>query len=196
MMPMSNLIAEVVTLKNKAGKTVEVTINVVTANDVEVTTLQGKDYKIPLAKLDDDSVNIIQNWKAKKTVPEKPIISKEGAKRIVFELKDKAVEYYTFTLEGDSFTNPKAGAEESSPNFEIYSAFGGGEIKVALTNTIAPKISLTLMTKKKGANTYSKPEIIVLPSLGMVNGKFTGPLYKTLAGDIEEIVIYDVKKAK
>ncbi len=194
----SGLIAEVVTLRNKAGKAIEATINAVSADAVEITS-EGKDYKIPLAKLDDDSVKLIQNWKTTNSGSKKdkePSLSKKKEKRIVFELKDKATERYTFTLKGDSFTDPKAGAEESSPYFEVYSAFGGGEIKIVLTNTIAPKISLTLITKKEGSETYSKPEIIILPSLGIVNGRFTGPYYKTLSGDVKEIVIYDVKKAK
>lgn len=120
----------------------------------------------------------------------------EDAERITFLIKDQATERYTFTSVGDTFTKPKAGVLESTPNLELYSALGGGEVKFVISNSIARKISLTLVTKKEGTDSYSEPETIIIPSLGMVDGKITGPFHKTLSGDITEVVIYDVKKAQ
>jgi len=190
-----------VTLKSKTGKKIEVTIVGTTETGVEVVRSDGKEFSIPFSKLDDASVKIIKENVEKKEeeaekaaaaeaarvpkFPDSPKSPAELPEKITIKVAEGAKVVATLTQLKTIFVEPKIAKDPKTklPRFTVSTAFGGGEVRAFISQTLGDKVSVRYIARLKDETTYLPAKKIEIPKNGFFSEKFN-------AG-VEEIVFFD-----
>lgn len=211
--------AELVTLKNKAGKPLQVTIDETLEDAVKVTTDKGKEFTIPFSSLHEDSVALIKKLQddaakaviaeeeaiqesLRPTFPEDPKSPSELPQKVSLQIAQFKNNFTTFTKNGTLFVQPKQ--QDSSPTEDKYFSTSinssSANTQAYISQNLSPgKLKVRYLFRIKGETTFSKAKEITIPSFEpapLKDGERRGPAYLTegLPPAVEEIHFFDFRK--
>lgn len=210
--------AELVTLKNKAGKPLQVTIDEVLDSAVKVTTTQGKEFTIPFSSLNEESVALIKKQKEdavkavkekeeaiqaslNPTFPEDPKSPDELSQKVSLTVAQFRNNFTTFTKSGNLFVQPKQ--DDSSPSDAKYFSTsinpGSSNAQGFISQNLSSgNLKIRYFFRLKDETTFSKAKEIIVPSFEPApkkDGERPGPTYltETLPANVEEIYFFDFR---